>query len=79
MRLLGLIIIIARKIFQRLLMYVMRPMFKKCGRGVLFSPYEHFTYNTIELGDNVAIGIGALFSSTESTITIGDKLCLVQM
>lgn len=74
MKLLGLTIIFASKCFCRLLMYVMRPMFKKCGRGVLFSPYDHFTYDTIELGDYVAIGPGASFIAQESSITIGNKV-----
>lgn len=55
-------------------MYVMRPLFKKCGRGVIFSPYDHFTYDTIELGDDVTIGFGASFIATESSITIGNKV-----
>ena len=74
MRLLGLTIVFASKCFNRLLMYVMRPMFKKCGRRVLFSPYDSFTYDTIELGDGVAVCYGASFIATESGITIGNKV-----
>lgn len=74
MRLLGLTIIFVSKCFSRLLMYAMRSMFKKCGKKVLFSPYDHFTFKTIELGDYVAIGPGASFIASESSITIGNKV-----
>jgi len=61
MRLLAIIIIFVGKVFRRLMMYVMRPMFKKCGKGVMFSPFDNFTYETIELGDYISIGYGAFF------------------
>jgi acetyltransferase-like isoleucine patch superfamily enzyme len=74
MRLLGLIIGFLTKVFRRLMMYVMRPLFKKCGKRVLFSPFDYFTYETIELGDYVSIGLGACFVAKESGIKIGNKV-----
>lgn len=39
-----------------------------------FSPFDHFTYDTIELGNDVAIGDGAIFMAKVSSITIGSKV-----
>ncbi|MCE5187385.1 MAG: acyltransferase [Planctomycetaceae bacterium] len=74
LKLLGLVVVITGKLFQRLLMYLIRPLFKKCGRRVLFCPFDFFTYNTIELGNDVAIGFGAVFAAKETSITIGNKV-----
>lgn len=55
-------------------MHTMSPLFKRHGKRIIFSPYDYFTYDTIELGDDVAIGFGASFIATETTITIGNKV-----
>lgn len=39
-----------------------------------FSPFDHFSYATITLGDDVSISVGAHFSATESEIVIGNKV-----
>lgn len=55
-------------------MYALRPAFRKIGRRVTFSPFDHFSYATISLGDDVSISVGAHFSATESEIVIGNKV-----
>jgi acetyltransferase-like isoleucine patch superfamily enzyme len=57
-------------------MYAIRPLFKKYGRNVTFFPFDHFTYDTIELGDDVAIGFGVSLYASESSIVIGNKVML---
>jgi acetyltransferase-like isoleucine patch superfamily enzyme len=74
MKILGLMIVFVSKSFRRLMMHAMRPMFRKCGKRVIFSPFDHFTYATIEIGDDVSIGFGATFYAKESSITIGNKV-----
>ena len=73
MSLIGLFIVFLNKVFKRILMYFMKPLFKNSGKNVIFSPYDNFSYSTISLGDDVFIGSGAKFSSIKS-ITIGNKV-----
>lgn len=51
-----------------------RRSFKKCGRNVHFSPLNSdFSYDKIEIGDDVYIGPRARFSARES-LKIGNKV-----
>ncbi|MBZ4185593.1 CatB-related O-acetyltransferase [Thermomonas sp. RSS23] len=67
-------LIFVQKVIRRLCMYIMRPHFGSCGRRVKFSPFDHFTYPTIFIGNDVSIGVGAHFSATHSQIRIGSKV-----
>ena len=73
MSLIGLVIVFLNKVFKRILMYFMKPLFKNSGKNVIFSPYDNFSYSTISLGDDVFIGSGANFSSIVN-IKIGNKV-----
>lgn len=73
MKVLSRIILITFKISRRLLMLFFKPMFKKIGKNVVFSPFDSFSYSNIEIGNNVSISSGAHFSSIKS-IYIGDKV-----
>ena len=55
-------------------MYLMRSQFKKIGNNVIFSPFDTFSYETIEIGSDVFIGPGATFRATDSGIQIKDKV-----
>ncbi len=55
-------------------MYVMRPAFRRVGRRVTFSPFEHFTYPSSEIGNDVSISVDAHFSATHSKLLIGDRV-----
>lgn len=55
-------------------MLLVRPEFAKCGQRVNFNPFDFFTFKNIELGDDVAISVGAHFSASNSRITIGNKV-----
>lgn len=69
-----LFLVVPQKIVSRLLMAAQRPLFKKIGKNVFFSPYSSFSYSTIEIGNDVFIGPGARFNASVSGITISDKV-----
>lgn len=48
--------------------------FAKKGRCVVFYPWDSFSFSTIELGDGVFIGRGAVFAASNSRIVIRDKV-----
>lgn len=63
-----------QKVTRRACMYTMRPAFRRAGRNVIFSPFDHFSYRSIVLGDDVSISVGAHFSATRSEIVVGNKV-----
>lgn len=68
------ILIVSIKVIKRLIMLLLKHKFKKIGKNVIFDPFSRFSYETIEIGNNVFIGFGAIFSSPESKIIIKDKV-----
>ena len=76
MRIFATLYIIICKIFRRLLMYLLRSLFKSYGKKFIFDPYGSYSYKTISVGNDVKIGIGAILWATESEITIGNKVML---
>lgn len=66
-------VLLVKKIFLKLLMFSIRPLFKKYGKNIRFDPMDDFSYETIEMGNDVYIGSGANFSSITS-IKIGSKV-----
>lgn len=71
---LGRLFILVLKMGRRACMFAVKPMFKHCGRNVIFNPFDSFTYSSIKIGNDVFIGKGAVFLASKSTITIGDKV-----
>lgn len=74
LRLIGLGICFQRKVFKRLIMWIMRPLFFSYGKNFIFDPNGLYSFGTISVGDDVSIGPGATLLSTESTIKIGNKV-----
>jgi acetyltransferase-like isoleucine patch superfamily enzyme len=63
------------KSYDRVLMYAYRSQFASCGSNVHFYPAQsYFFYKTIEIGNNVYIGPGAMFLASDSSIIIKDKV-----
>lgn len=62
------------KIFKRLLVYLFRTKFAKCGKNVLFDPFSKFSFNNIYLGSHIYIGEGANFNASIAKIIIKDKV-----
>jgi len=54
-------------------MYLYRPLFKRYGKNFIFDPYSIFSYDTIEVGDDVYIGPRANFGGIKG-IQIGHKV-----
>lgn len=69
-----LFVVLPQKAVSRLLMKVQKPLFKKVGKNVIFSPFSSFSFETIEIGNDVFIGPGARFNASVSGITISDKV-----
>lgn len=65
--------ILISKVKRKLLMYIYRPLFKKRGENFVFDPYSMFSYETIEVGDNVYIGPRANFGGING-IKIGNNV-----
>jgi acetyltransferase-like isoleucine patch superfamily enzyme len=57
-------------------MYMLRPLFKKHGRHFYFDPDSSFTYETIEVGDDVFIGPGAVITGPKAKVVIGNKVMM---
>lgn len=55
-------------------MLLLRAAFGKYGNRFIFDPHDGFTYSNIEVGNDVSIGCGALFMSSESKIVVGNKV-----
>jgi acetyltransferase-like isoleucine patch superfamily enzyme len=68
------IFIFLRRARKRMLMHSLKPMFRHHGRNFLFDPDDRFSYDTISVGDDVFVGSGAMFSASETTISIGNKV-----
>lgn len=63
--------------YERILMYLYRSQFAKCGKKTIFFPRKsYFFYSNISIGNNVSIGAGATFLCSESFINIGDKVMI---
>jgi len=62
------------RIFDRIIMYLSRHLFARCGKNVIFFPTKSkFLYKNISIGNNVSIGRGASFIASISHITIGNN------
>lgn len=73
-RVISSVIIAARKVFRRLVMHLIRPAFRDVGKNVVFDPFDHFSFDRISIGNDVAISTGAHFSATNTSLTIGNKV-----
>ncbi|MGN6264156.1 MAG: acyltransferase [Ginsengibacter sp.] len=77
MKYVGYAILFFKRVYQRVYMYIMLPLFKKHGKNVKFFPSNStFSYSTIELGDDVYIGPGAVLAASVSGIIFGNKIQL---
>jgi acetyltransferase-like isoleucine patch superfamily enzyme len=77
MKYVGYLILFLKRGYGRIYMYLMLPLFKKHGKHVKFFPSNStFSYNTIQLGDDVYIGPGAVLSASRSGIIFGSKIQL---
>lgn len=52
-------------------MYLLKPLFKKAGKNIIFDPRDFFSFGLIELGNDIFIAHGA---SMSGEIIIRDKV-----
>jgi acetyltransferase-like isoleucine patch superfamily enzyme len=64
----------SRKVVRRLKMLMLRPLFKKHGNNFIFDPNGSYSFATIEVGNNVFLGTGAVLNASASGIKIGNKV-----
>lgn len=74
MKMIGSVVYLLIRVFRRLLMYALRPLFKSYGRNFIFDPFGTYSFQTIAVGNDVSIGPGACLLATRSSITIGNKV-----
>ena len=73
MRLISQIYLLTIKTKRRINMLLLRNLFKKYGKNFIFYPDSYFSYETIEIGDDVYIGPRANFVGIKG-IKIGNKV-----
>lgn len=74
MRWIGKVVLCFRTIIKKIFLYFIRQQFKSYGRNFIFCPNDFFSYHTITIGDDVYIGPGACFTTSNTTLTIGSKV-----
>jgi len=74
LKLIGSILIVFKKILNRVAIKVLLVQFAEYGNNILFNPHDFFSYKTIYLGSDIYIGPGAYFSTSHSIIKIGSKV-----
>lgn len=75
MKFLALLIIYIDKIIDRISIFIFKPLFKQCGKKVIFYPRKSdFYFKNISIGNNVFIGQGASFIASVSHIYIGNRV-----
>ena len=74
MRSIAIFLIYTFKVIRRTWMNIQLPLFKKRGKNIKFGHDCDFSYQHIELGNDVFIGAHARFLAENSTIRIGSKV-----
>jgi len=69
-------LLLSQRAWRRLRTRVLKPTFKRCGKNVSFDPGDVYSYQNIEIGDDVFIGPGANLQAGASGIVIGNKVML---
>lgn len=70
----GLHLLLSKSI-DRILMFLYRAQFESCGKNVYFYPTQSYLlFKTINIGNDVYIGPGAMFLARDSSIIIEDKV-----
>jgi acetyltransferase-like isoleucine patch superfamily enzyme len=62
------------KLIRFFLQFILKSQFKKVGKRVKFDPFGSYSFETIEIGNDVFIGKGAILMASDSFIKIGNKV-----
>jgi acetyltransferase-like isoleucine patch superfamily enzyme len=63
-----------RRAWGGLKIIMLRPAFRRHGRNFIFDPGGHYTFETIEVGDDVTLGAQNVLMASKSRILIGSKV-----
>ncbi len=66
--------IFSRKIIRRIKVILLRQAFRRHGKKFYFDPDGIYSFDTVEVGDDVYIGPGACLQASRSGIQIGSKV-----
>ena len=72
----GRIFLLIKIIANRLIKDYQRTLFKRIGKNVRINNGSNFTYNTIEIGDDVSVGVRCVIQSAHGTIRIGSHVMI---
>ncbi len=73
LRMLAQVLIMWRRVWSRIKMVLLRPAFRRTGTHFIFDPEGHYTFENVEVGDDVTISYDCLFLAARSRIVIGSK------
>ena len=76
MKIIGLLVIIFGKIYRRMQMLCMRPLFARYGKNFRFDPQGSYSFSNIFVGDNVNLGYQPILMAALSKIIIGNHVML---
>jgi acetyltransferase-like isoleucine patch superfamily enzyme len=65
---------LSQRLVRRAAMLLLRAAFRKHGRNFVFDPFGNYSFETIEVGDDVFLGPSAVLAASESFIRIGSKV-----
>jgi acetyltransferase-like isoleucine patch superfamily enzyme len=68
------LVILKRKIWKRMRMYALRPLFREYGRNFIFDPDGNYTFKNIYVGDDVNLGTRPILIAALSEIRIGSHV-----
>lgn len=61
-------------LFTKIRIHFQKKLFKKAGKNIYIGKRSWFTYENIEIGNNVSIGLDSGFNSTRAKIVINDHV-----
>lgn len=68
-------LVVCGKLYRRMHMALLRPLFRGYGKNFRFDPFGSYSYQSITVGNDVFIGKGGILSSLRG-ITIGNKVLI---
>jgi len=74
MKMLANLFLFIRKVNSKIFQLILKSKFKKVGKNFKFDPFGSYSFNTIEIGNDVFIGSGAVLNASDSGIKIGNKV-----
>src|ERR1700721_747306 len=74
LRIPGLVLFNLRRIWRRLRMYLLLPLFREHGRNIWFDPDGVYSFENIILGSDVFLSTCPTLMAAKSSIRIGNKV-----